>query len=208
MARELPPPGDLSARTTGECVTDHRSSWVRRVAAGGTTLFVKTYEYKGWRDRSGNWGKWTAPWRRSRAARECAAFGWLSRHGFPTPGEYACFEWRSFGFVRQATLVTTAAPGLPADRMLEGALEAEREALAATIARYVRRLHELGFRDRNLDLRNLIVDGDRITNIDSPRHRIVRAGATDDALAAADWQRLLPQLDAFGMRAAALAART
>ncbi|MFN3241421.1 MAG: lipopolysaccharide kinase InaA family protein [Planctomycetota bacterium] len=166
------------------------------MAAGRTRLFVKTYDYPGWRDRTGNWGKWTAPWRRSRAARECAAFRWLARHGFPTPGEYACFEWRTLGFVRRASLVTTAVAGTPADRWLAAADEPERRRLAARIGRFVRDLHERGFRDRNLDLRNLIVDGDRITKIDSPRHRVVAVGNPDDARAEADWQRLLPQFDA------------
>lgn len=196
MARELPTPAALSTRAMGECVTDHRSSWVRSVAVEGTSAFVKTYDYATWHDRLRNWGKWTAPWRRSRAARECAAFRWLAGKGFPTPGTYACFEWRTLGFLRRATLVTARAPGTPADRLLAEGKDAGRRALTERIARFVRELHVLGFRDRNLDLRNLIVADDGITNIDSPRHRIVAAGRTDDALARADWQRLLPQFPA------------
>ena len=71
-------------------------------------------------------------------------------------------------------------------------------------------MHDLGFRDRNLDLRNLLLADDRsslaIAKIDSPRHRLVRIGEPNDRLARADWTRLLPQLDAFGIAAVALRA--
>jgi hypothetical protein len=45
-----------------------------------------------------------------------------------------------------------------------------------------------------------------IAKIDSPRHRLVPPGATNDRLARADWMRLLPQLEAFGIAATALRA--
>jgi hypothetical protein len=76
----------------------------------------------------------------------------------------------------------------------------ERRALANAIRRLLRELHNLGFRDRNFDLRNLLVQrtptGWHIAKIDSPRHRLVRPGTTGDRLAAADWRRLEPQLAA------------
>ena len=203
FARNLPDPEHLSARDTGESVVEHRSSRVRRVAAGDTSVFVKTYDYLSWRDRAGNWGKWTAPWRPSRARRECAAFGWFARNGFAAPAAYACFEWRTAGWLRRAVLVTAALPGLAADQKLAQSAEPARVELAERIGRLVRALHDAGFRDRNLDLRNLIVADDRIAKIDSPRHRIVPPGRRDDRLARADWQRLAPQLARFGVDAVA-----
>jgi hypothetical protein len=38
-----------------------------------------------------------------------------------------------------------------------------------------------------------------VTKIDSPRYRLVRRGQPDDRLARADWARLLPQLEPFGI---------
>jgi hypothetical protein len=74
----------------------------------------------------------------------------------------------------------------------------------------VAKLHRLGFRDGNLDLRNLLLANDRsqlvLTKIDSPRYRIVRAGKAHDARARADWDRLRPQLRVFEIEDAALEA--
>ena len=91
--------------------------------------------------------------------------------------------------------------------LLRGSDEHTRVATARAVGLFVRALHRAGFRDRNLDLRNLIVDGDRVTKIDSPRHRLVEPGDHDDALRRADWDRLLPQLAAFGVERAAYEAR-
>ena len=151
--------------------------------------------------------KWTAPWRSSRAARECAAFQWLSKNAFPTPRHYACIEWRVAGFARRATLITSEIRGAPADQALEKASKPERETVASQLGRFVGDLHRAGFRDRNLDLRNLIIDGDDVVKIDSPRHLIVPPNRADDSLARADWRRLRPQLAKYGVDEVALAAR-
>lgn len=194
---------DLGARDTGEVVVDHRSSWVRRISAGTTRVFVKTYEYASWSDRLGNWAKWTAPWLSSRAAREWAALTWLRTHGFAAPEPVACFESRRLGFLRRATLITTAFDGEAADQILPTSDASTQRDLATAIGAFVVALHERGFRDRNLDLRNLLVQqhGGQITiaKIDSPRFRLVQPGRRDDALAIADWNRLLPQLAQFGV---------
>jgi hypothetical protein len=192
----------------GEAVTDQRSSWVRRLSLSRNTVYVKTYEYASWRDRLRSLWRWTAPWRRSRAARECDAYAWLAEHGFPAPAAFACFERRSAGLLARATLVTAAVPGEPADQLLAMVDEAQRQALGRRIGAFVHRLHALGFRDRNLDLRNLLVDGDQIAKIDSPRHVLVRPGAREDRLSRADWARLLPQLAKFGLEQAARDARS
>lgn len=199
----MPPWPELSSRDLGITVTDQRSSWVRKLRTKSGVWYFKTYCYEDPGARLANWAKWTAPWRRSRAARECAAYSWLSAQGFPAPGHYACVESRSAGFLNRATLISAEVPGAPADQLLARCDASERDRIASRIGEFVRALHRTGFRDRNLDLRNLIVDRDQIFNVDSPRHRIVAARRSDDALARADWRRLLPQLAAYGVRAAA-----
>lgn len=203
IATSLPDASILGARDTGQIVVDHRSSWVRRVTQGTADAFVKTYEYTSWGDRLGNWAKWTAPWRRSRAARECLALTWLREHGFVAPEPLACFEWRRLGFLARATVLTAAFGGEAADQILPTADAKNRREIAAAIGAFVTAIHERGFRDRNLDLRNLLVQQQEgqitIAKIDSPRFRLVQPGRRDDALATADWNRLLPQLAQFGV---------
>jgi hypothetical protein len=67
---------------------------------------------------------------------------------------------------------------------------------------FVLRLHRAGFRDRNLDLRNILArqgpDGWELVKIDSPRHCIVQNSDPNDALAKSDWQRLTASLHELG----------
>jgi hypothetical protein len=197
----LPPPEELGSRGLGEPVTDRRSSWVRRLATAQGHVFVKTYEYKSWASRFRDFGKRTGPWAAPRTVREFTALAWLRDHGFPGPEPIVALVWRRLGFVRRTTLVTTAWPGRPADDVLASLGPAERREVGDAVGTLVGRLHALGFRDRNLDLRNLLVDrgsdGWNIAKIDSPRFRLRAPGRADDALARADWARLAPQLDAF-----------
>jgi hypothetical protein len=64
-------------------------------------------------------------------------------------------------------------------------------------------MHQLGFRDRNMDLRNWLArrkeDGAwELAKIDSPRFQCLPAGAAEDALAEADWSRLRSSLARCG----------
>lgn len=204
---DLPAADAIWRRDGGDVVTDHRSSWVRLVATPRGFCFVKTYEYESWISRLRDFGRRTAPWATPRAAREFDALVWLRAHDFAAPAPLATLVWRRCGFVARATLVTTAFPGTAADAMLPTLPTPERMVAARAIGAFVHRLHRLGFRDRNLDLRNLLLaatdGGYRVAKIDSGRFRLVRAGAAHDALAREDWRRLAPQLEALGMAQAA-----
>ena len=135
---------------------------------------------------------------------------WLQTHDFPAPTPLIAVVWRQLGFVRRTTLVTTAFPGTPAADLLPRLATAERIRVGEAIGSLVGRLHTLGFRDRNLDLRNLLVEstdaGPRVAKIDSPRWRLRAPGRPEDTLAHADWQRLGPQLAAFDLLAVTRAA--
>ena len=142
--------------------------------------------------------------------REFDALAWLQDHGFAGPTPLVALVWRRLGFVVRATLVTTAWPGTQADLVLAASAAPERNAVAESIGTLVGTLHALGFRDRNLDLRNLLVHGTPngwvTAKIDSPRWQLRPAGRRDDALVRADWARLSPQLAAYGVEAIARAA--
>lgn len=202
----LPPMVVVGSREAGSPVTEGRSSWVRRLTTAGGDVFVKTYEYATWASRFGNLGRWTRPGTTSRAAREFDALTWMRDHGLPAPEPVAVVETRTFRFLQRAVLVTAAFAGEPASRLLPTLEAAGRRTLAMAIGRLVERLHRLGFEDRNLDLRNLLAKpthhGWVVAKIDSPRHRLTRAPLTA-ARAAADWARLLPQLEPFGLAAIA-----
>lgn len=190
---------ELSSPRHGQQVVTHRSSWVRRLRSGPGDLFVKTYDYPKARDVLRGIGRTTvlAP---SRARREARALAWLRRHGFEAPEPLGCYEARRLGVLRRAVLVTRAWPGEPLDRLLPTLAEAERDAVLVALEEFVTRLHEAGFRDRNLDLRNVLAArrGARwvLAKIDSPRFRLRRPGRTRDRLARADWERLARSLDA------------
>lgn len=205
--QSLPSADSLWQRATGEAVTEHRSSWVRRVPDPSGDVFVKTYEYVSWASRLRDFGKRTGPWGTPRVVREFDALVWLRQHGFDAPTPLAALVWRRWGFVRRATLVTEAFPGTAAAQLLPTLPTAERIEAARAIGTTVGRLHRLGWRDRNLDLRNLLLaaghDGWRVAKIDSPRFVLVRPGRDDDRLACADWLRLAPQLAALGLAEAA-----
>lgn len=201
---------DLGDPGLGTPVRRSRTSWVIRVTCQSEEIYVKTYDYPGIRDRVRGLLRNTAPWTPSRARREAEAAHGLAAHGFEAAEVRGWADFRRLGLLRRAVLATRAFPGRPLDEVLPLAEPGRRAAVAAAVGSFVARLHRLGFRDRNLDLRNLLLaeDGDRLRlcKIDSPRHRLVRPGSPRDDLAAADWARLLPQLEVFGLGDAALRA--
>ncbi len=184
---------------------------MRRVArTGGDSVFVKTYDYPTWTSRLRDFGRRTAPWGTPRPHREFDALAWLRAHGCPGPEPLAVLVHRAAGFVARAILVTEAFPGAPADAVLPQLSPPERIGAARAIIGFVHGVHALGFRDRNLDLRNLLVargpSGWSVAKIDSPRFRLCAPGPAIDRRARADWQRLAPQLRAAGVDPAAAGA--
>jgi len=194
----------LSDRGVGEVVTDHPTTWVRRVMVGTQDCYVKTYDYPTWRDRGRGLGRNTAL-ARSRPVQEEAALKWLLSHGFGGPAGLAVVEARRLGFLRRATLVTAAWPGRPLDQLLPSLSEPDRDGLLQELNGLVHRLHRAGFRDGNLDLRNLLarqnLGGWEIVKIDSPRFRLVAAGEPNDRWARQDRDRLRDSLKAAGVAA-------
>lgn len=176
---------------------------MRRLATSAGTVYVKTYEYLTWSSRLRGLWRWTSPWAAPRAVREFDALEWLRTRVQAGPRPLAALVERRLGFVCRATLLTTAHGDGSAASLLPQLAPAERQQAGLAIVAFVRRMHELGFRDRNLDLRNLLLartgDGWQVAKIDSPRHVLRRPGPPDDALARADWARLLPQLRALGL---------
>ncbi len=202
LASALGPHAGWSRRELGRVVTDHRSSWVRRVEAGTNCFYVKTYDYARLRDRWRGVARttWLAP---SRAARERDALQWLIAHGFPGPRPLALLEARGLAFLRRAVLVTEAWDGLRLDHLLPQLAPRQRDACLRELSRFVHRLHAAGFRDRNLDLRNVLGrtagDGFVLAKIDSPRYRLASPGVQVDRWVQADRMRLAASLATLGL---------
>lgn len=193
-AAGLDGPGALSSRDFGAPVEDHRSSWVRRADISPFDCHIKVYDYPTLRDRLRGVGRNTAlaP---SRAARELRALRWLRAHGFDAPLPLGLAEVRAAGLLRRATLVTETWPGRDVPSLLGEFDGADRERLVRAVWRFVERLHAAGFRDRNLDPRNLLArraeDGSfQVAKIDSPRHAIPRNRTRARRLAREDVARL------------------
>lgn len=207
---------DLGDPQLGEPVAASRTSWVRRVRILASDYFVKTYDYKSLGARLRGALRNTGPLRKSRAQREAIALSWLRSHGFAAPEPVGWEEFRSFGLLRRAILVTSAFPGRSLDAVLPELPAPARAEVGVALGAFVARLHAAGFRDGNLDLRNLLLHEDRsalsFAKIDSPKFRIVPKGRADDRWVRADWARLLPQLEPFALteivRDAAAAAAT
>ena len=193
----------LTARDLGEAVTDHRSSWVRKVACGNLSVFVKTYAYSTWRDRWRGIAR-TTLFARSRAAREYDALRWLATTGFAGPRPLAVFEQRRAGWLCVAVLVTQAWPGMAGnlDELLPRLTPSEQGRCLEALDRLVERLHAAGFRDRNFDLRNVLArqhaDGTfELAKIDSPKFALVRPGNREDQGTRAAYDRVARSLAAL-----------
>jgi hypothetical protein len=131
------------------------------------------------------------------------ALAWLIGAGFEAPRVRAVVESRVLGALSRAVLVTEAWPGAPLSTLLPTLPTAQQSDLLAQLNAFVTRLHAAGFRDGNLDLRNLLARPEgaawEFAKIDSPRFRIVAPNLRDDVLARADWQRLAGSLREAGL---------
>ena len=189
-------------RGAGEPVTAHRTTWVQRLRCDAGVFYLKTYEYATWGARIGQLLRRPSSVLEGRAAHEYRALQWLGEHGFAAPDPIAHGAWRSGGLLRRGLLLSRELPGERVDDLVRTLPGPALTALAAALGRFVARLHHAGFRDRNLDARNLLAQ--RPTNatatdwtigkLDSPRFVLRRPGPAADALAAADWARLLTPL--------------
>ncbi len=190
----------LAAGAQGEEVTRSRSSWVYRFRFGATDCHGKTYVYPSARDRVRGWFRNTlfAP---SRARREAEAARWLLGHGFVAPRPLLVAEQRRFRGLRVAVLVTATLDGERLDQALASGTPTDRAHRLVALAAWVDALHAAGFRDRNLDLRNILLlpgPHPRFAKLDSPRFVVVESKGPD-ALSRADIARLTASLAAIGM---------
>ena len=195
----------LASRDLGEPITDRRSSWVRLLSIDSNSYYIKTYAYQTGRDR---WrgmlrNTFLAP---SRARREWQALSWLRAHGFAAPEPLAVLEKRARGWLHRAVLVTRAWPGHPAHRLLPLLASVDRKGLLGVIHSYVSQLHAAGYRDGNMDLRNLLArrieSGTwQVAKIDSPRYRVTAPGPRRDRAVRRDLARLANSLGAIGLGA-------
>lgn len=194
---------EMGSRSLGIAVASSRTSWVRRVRILASDYFVKTYDYATLGARLRGALRNTGPLQPSRARREAAALSWLRTHGFAAPEPVGWEEFRTFGLLRRAILVTAAFPGRRLDAVLRELQTPARAEVGVALGVFVARLHAAGFRDGNLDLRNLLLHDDRSTltfaKIDSPKFRLARTGSKEDPWVRADWKRLLPQLAPFAL---------
>jgi hypothetical protein len=192
----------LSSRALGDPITDCRSSWVRRMAIGTTQVYVKTYDYPSAVDQVRGLFR-TTFLSRSRARAEWDALLWMRAQALAAPEPLLVAERRRHGLLRRAVLVTEAYPGTALDRLLPSLAPADRDDLLRGLEQFVDGLHRRGFRDRNLDLRNLLARrlgaAWEIVKIDSPRHRLTVPGPAHDRHARADWDRLSSSMREVGL---------
>jgi hypothetical protein len=192
----------------GTPVAGSRSSWVRRVPAGATALYVKCFVYPTARDALLRIVSRRLVWHRAR--REWRSLGLQEALGLPAIRRVCLAEFRRLGLLRAAVLATEELAGAQALDVLlrEGRAAAGPMALADAAGRHVARLHAAGFVHGDLNARNVLVrDGSDgaldLRSIDSARGRRRRwAGAP----ARAHLGDLAPLVLAFTILAGANAA--
>ncbi len=197
----------LSSRSLGEHAAGHGTSWVRRWEDGATAYYIKTYNYPTWASRWRGVGRNTFL-AESRPQWEQRALAWLANHGFSAPRVRAVIESRILGalaggFLTRGVLVTEAWDGKPLPNLLKDLPFDQHSEVIERLREFVIRLHTAGFRDRNLNLRNIlgrqVDDRWQFAKIDSPRFRLVTPGPAKDAWAQEDWQRLDLDLEEFAL---------
>jgi hypothetical protein len=131
---------DLTDPGLGAPVRAARTSWVRIVSLDSKQYYCKTYVYPtlAWQLRS---LARTAPWQSSRAVREAEALAWMQAQGFPGPRVAGLVEWRRFGLLARALLVTEAWPGVALDLLLPSLSPDSRQLVARALGRFVAALH-------------------------------------------------------------------
>lgn len=193
---------DLAALGRGTVVKQSRTGWVQRRQDGDATSFAKTYVYPTARDRRRGLCRNTCC-ARSRARREADAAAWLRARGFAAPRVLVLAELRRLGVLHAALIVTEAIAGEPLDQVLPRLGASRRDEVLRALRNFVHELHRSGFRDRNLDLRNVLLlagnTAPAFAKVDSPRFRIVAPGVGDDRLAQEDWRRLTASLASLGL---------
>jgi tRNA A-37 threonylcarbamoyl transferase component Bud32 len=153
----------------GEPVIASRSSWVRRVPAGGTALYVKCFVYPTLKDVVLRIVSRRFLWHRARREWRCLEL--QEKLGLPVPVRVALGERRRSGILRAAVLVTQEVAGA---RRLDHRLLADGGGgLPERVGRYVARLHLAGFTHGDLNARNVLVSGEgsELLNVDSGRGR-------------------------------------
>lgn len=198
---------DLSSPSLGEHVASHATSWVRRWEDGPTAYYIKTYDYPTCTARFRGLGRNTFL-AQSRPYREQKALRWLADHGFPVPQVRAVIESRFLralagGFLLRGVLVTEAWQGEPLPVVLSSLSPEQCTEVLKPLHEFVTRLHTAGFRDRNMNLRNILArkngSGWQFVKIDSPRFRLVTPGPAKDVWTQEDWQRLNQDLASMGL---------
>jgi tRNA A-37 threonylcarbamoyl transferase component Bud32 len=158
----------------GDPIAASRSTWVRRVPAGTSHVYVKVLTYPTAKDLLLRILSRRFLWHRARREWRCIKL--QQDMGLPAAGPVCFGELRHHGFLRAAVLVTEEIPGATRldDWLRNG--DADGRAAAASAGAYVARLHLRGFHHGDLNARNVLVTTNAggsldFWNVDSGRGR-------------------------------------
>jgi len=150
----------------GEVLNISRTTLVKTGMMDGKLIFLKRYNYKGIRDTIKNL------FRKSRARRSFEAAQMLDRSGIPTPAVVFACEKRVFGILIESYIATEKAYAVNLlDHVNTAGLTDE---LLKRLARFVRRLHEMGIVHVDFKGENILAAGHGFYLIDLDRLRKVR----------------------------------
>jgi tRNA A-37 threonylcarbamoyl transferase component Bud32 len=140
-----------------------RTAFVKSGRLGNKDIFLKRYNYKGLRDTAKNL------FRKSRALKAFEGALMLQRCGISTPPVLFACEKRRLGVLLVSYIATARVEGQDlVGHVAEHGYDAQ---LIASVAGFIRRLHEMGFIPVDLKGENLLTSPDGIHLIDLDRLR-------------------------------------
>jgi tRNA A-37 threonylcarbamoyl transferase component Bud32 len=161
---------DFLAFVGGELVSRSRTTATRTFEAEGATFYLKIYLYPEEGDRLRGFFRGTF-FGRSKARAEWENLGILADLGVDVPSRVAWGEDRRRGFLHGCFLVTQAVER--AQRLDSCLADAKALPVVEDLGRLVRRMHDAGYSDGSLALRNFLYrrEGAVFFKIDCPKGR-------------------------------------
>ncbi len=150
----------------GEVLNISRTTFVKTGMMDGTYIFLKRYNYKGIQDTIKNL------FRKSRARRSFEAALMLAGSGIPTPAVAFACEKRVCGILIESYIATEKVEAVNLlDHVKTRGLTHE---FLKSLARFVRKLHEMGIMHVDFKGENILTDGHVFYLIDLDRCKKVR----------------------------------
>ncbi len=143
-----------------------RTALMKSGTLNGNTIYLKRYNFKGIKDAIKNL------FRKSRAQRAFEAALMLKGMGVGTPDVLFACEKRRFGFLLESYIATHGIRAIDLVKYVQEKLHDDKDIIM--LAKYIRRIHEMGIMHTDLKGENLLINNKDIFLIDTDRLKRLR----------------------------------